>query len=63
MCGIKMPLQDFPLKMQGGLCARGAYLRHTAVYSLVPRPFLYGCIPAVSVDEGKRECQVGVSRE
>ena len=24
---------------------------------------IYGCIPAVSVDEGKRECQVGVSHE
>ena len=24
---------------------------------------IYGCIPAVSVDEGKRECQVGMSRE
>ena len=24
---------------------------------------IHGCIPAVSVDEGKRECQVGVSRE
>ena len=22
-----------------------------------------GCIPAFSVDEGKRECQVGVSRK
>ena len=25
--------------------------------------WIHGCIPAVSVDEGKRECQVGVSRE
>ena len=24
---------------------------------------IHGCIPAVSVDEEKRECQVGVSRE
>ena len=24
---------------------------------------IHGSIPAVSVDEGKRECQVGVSRE
>ena len=24
---------------------------------------IHGCIPAVSVDEGKHECQVGVSRE
>ena len=23
---------------------------------------IHGCIPAVSVDEGKRECQVGASR-
>ena len=23
MCGIKIPLQDFALKMQGGLCASG----------------------------------------
>jgi len=23
---------------------------------------IHGCIPAVSVDEGKHECQVGVSR-
>ena len=25
--------------------------------------WIHGCIPAVSVDEGKHECQVGVSRE
>ena len=24
---------------------------------------IHGCIPAVSVDEGKRDCQVGASRE
>ena len=24
---------------------------------------IHGCIPAVSIDKGKRECQVGVSRE
>ena len=28
---IKIPLYIFPLKMQGGLCARGAYLRDTTV--------------------------------
>ena len=29
---IKIPPQDFALKMQGGgLCARGAYLRDTTV--------------------------------
>ena len=32
MCGIKIPLQDFALKMQGDLCARGAYLRDTIWY-------------------------------
>ena len=33
MCGIKIPPQDFLLKMQGwGLCARGGvYLRDTTV--------------------------------
>ena len=31
MRGIKIPPQDFALKMQGGLCARGAYLRDTTV--------------------------------
>ena len=31
MRGIKIPPQDFLLKMQGGLCARGAYLRDTMV--------------------------------
>ena len=32
MCGIKIPRQDFALKMQGGAYARGgAYLRDTTV--------------------------------
>ena len=32
MCGVKIPLQDFALKMQGGAYARGgAYLRDTTV--------------------------------
>ena len=31
MRGIKIPPQDFALKTQGGLCARGAYLRDTMV--------------------------------
>ena len=32
MCGIKIPLQDFTLKMQGGLMREGgAYLRDTTV--------------------------------
>ena len=31
MRGIKIPQQDFALKRQGGLCARGAYLRDTTV--------------------------------
>ena len=32
MCGIKIPLQDFALKMQGGAYARGgAYLRDPTV--------------------------------
>ena len=36
MRGIKIPLQDFALKRQGGLCAKGvvgAYLRDTMVYN------------------------------
>ena len=33
MCGIKIPQQDFALKMPWGLCARGAYLRDTTVLS------------------------------
>ena len=34
MGGVKIPLQDFALKMQGGAYARGgAYLRDTTVYS------------------------------
>ena len=28
---IKIPPQDYALKTQGGLCARGAYLRDTTV--------------------------------
>ena len=33
MCGIKIPPQDFPLKMQGGAYVRGgAYLRDTTVH-------------------------------
>ena len=33
MRGIKIPLHDFALKMQGGAYARGgAYLRDTTVY-------------------------------
>ena len=28
---IKIPPQDFALKTQGGLCARGAYLQDTTV--------------------------------
>ena len=31
MHGIKIPQYEFALKMQGGLCARGAYLRDTTV--------------------------------
>ena len=32
---IKIPQQDFALKMPGGgLCARGAYLRDTTVYTV-----------------------------
>ena len=35
MCGIKIPLQDFALKMQGGLMRKGgAYLRDTTVYTV-----------------------------
>ena len=39
MHGIKIPQQDFALKMQGGLCARGggAYLRDTTVFTKVCR--------------------------
>ena len=33
---IKIPQQDFALKMQGGLCARGAYLRDTTVHNSYP---------------------------
>ena len=46
MCGIKVPQQEFVLKMQGGAYARGgggAYLRDTTVFqsteaTLVQRP-------------------------
>ena len=31
MCGMKIPPQDFALKMQGGLMQGGAYLRDTTV--------------------------------
>ena len=44
-------------KNAGGLMREGGRICRTLRY------ILYGCIPAVSVDEGKRECQVGVSRE
>ena len=39
MCGIKIPRQDFALKMQGGgVYARGrAYLRDTTVQSFINR--------------------------
>ena len=46
------------------LCGRGE--REKGRKGLVNNSTLtriHGCIPAVSVDEGKRECQVGVSRE
>ena len=33
---IKTPLQDFALKMQGGLMCKGAYLRDTMVLSYHP---------------------------
>ena len=46
------------------LCGRGE--REEGRKGLVNNSTLtriHGCIPAVNVDEGKRECQVGVSRE
>ena len=45
MRGIKIPQQDFVLKMQGGLCARGggggggAYLRDTTIHELTCEQF------------------------
>ena len=35
MRGIKIPQYEFALKMQGGLCARGAYLRGTTVFHCI----------------------------
>ena len=35
MRGIKIPQQDFALKMQGGLCARGGGVRDTTNYALL----------------------------
>ena len=32
MRGIKIPRQDFPLKMQGGLCARGGVFAGHSVH-------------------------------
>ena len=47
MHGIKIPPQDFPLKMQGGAYARGGvYLRDTMVYTCVQclfSAFSLGC--------------------
>ena len=37
MRGIKIPQQDFALKMRGGLCARGAHLRDTTVCQVPAR--------------------------
>ena len=31
MRGIKIPLQDFPLKMQGGFMCEGSYLWDTTI--------------------------------
>ena len=43
MRGIKIPQQDFELKMQGGLRARGggggAYLRDTTIHELTCEQF------------------------
>ena len=39
MSGIKIPQQDFALKMQGGrglMCEGGAYLQDTMVYTVSP---------------------------
>ena len=36
MCGIKIPQQDFVLKMQGGGGGGGAYLRDTTVSTNSP---------------------------
>ena len=33
MRGIKIPQQEFVLKLQGDLCAREAYLRDTTVHA------------------------------
>ena len=45
MHGIKIPLQDFAPKMQGGAYARGgAYLRDTTVHSFSPNYDLPFCV-------------------
>ena len=39
MRGIKIPQQDLALKMQWGLCARGAYLQDTTIHELTCEQF------------------------
>ena len=48
MHGIKIPLQDFAPKMQGGAYARGgAYLWDTTVHSFSPNYDLPFCVSKV----------------
>ena len=64
MIVIFVVLYDVSLVPRPFLCGRGE--REEGRKGLVNNSTLtriHGCIPAVSVDEGKHECQVGVSRE
>ena len=38
---MKIPPQDFELKMQGSLCARGAYLQDTTVCEMMYEIYVY----------------------
>ena len=57
---IKIPPQDFPLKMQGDLCARGgAYLRDTTVVSGVHK-LAYTSISTPQYSGGLRQAFIAV---
>ena len=68
---LEIPLKDFrgqgspyslvPRPFLHGWGERGEGRKGLVNNSTLTR--IHGCIPAVSVDEGKHECQVGVSRE
>ena len=64
MRGIKISLQDFALKMQGGLCARGGggggggggYLRNTTVNALKHDDSPKANISLATVHIGLKSC-------